>query len=196
MLVRRVLARSALSEISPFRKLEDIKGKKIWCIGAVAAFVKNLGGTPVTFPLSELYMALKLGTVDGAVPGIADLDSSGYKEVIKYVNYPPFMDPNSSILISMKSWKGLSKELQKEVEDIIAGLQPAMHKCIQDFTVTALEASKKLGVQVITMEPNEVQRLRPAALQVWEDIAKKSDRAPKTVKMLKDFLTSKGIKLK
>ncbi len=30
----------------PFRKLEDIKGKKIWCIGSVAAFVKNLGGTP------------------------------------------------------------------------------------------------------------------------------------------------------
>ena len=60
-------------------------------------------------------MALKLGTLDGAVPGFGDLDSAGYKEVIKYVNYPPFLDPNASILVGMNSWKKLSPDVQKAV---------------------------------------------------------------------------------
>jgi TRAP-type C4-dicarboxylate transport system substrate-binding protein len=179
----------------PFRKLEDMKGKKVWCIGSVAAFVKNLGGVPVTFPLSELYMALKLGTVEGAIPGFGDLDSAGYKDVIKYINYPPFLDPNASILIGMDSWKKLSPDVQKAVEDAIMAVHPSMYKCIDDYTVNAIDASKKKGVQIVTMEPKEVQRLRPAALQVWGEIAKRSPRAPKTVQMLKDFLKSKGVKL-
>ena len=73
-------------------------------------------------------MALKLGTLDGAVPGFGDLDSAGYKEVIKYVNYPPFLDPNASILVGMNSWKKLSPDVQKAVEDTLMEIHPAMHK--------------------------------------------------------------------
>jgi TRAP-type C4-dicarboxylate transport system substrate-binding protein len=140
-------------------------------------------------------MALKLGTVEGAIPGFGDLDSAGYKDVIKYINYPPFLDPNASILIGMDSWKKLSPDVQKAVEDAIMAVHPSMYKCIDDYTVNAIDASKKKGVQIVTMEPKEVQRLRPAALQVWGEIAKRSPRAPKTVQMLKDFLKSKGVKL-
>ena len=180
----------------PFRKLEDLKGKKIWSIGVGAALIKNLGGVPVTFPISESYMALKLGTLDGTLTGVSDMDSMGYKEVVKFLNFPPMMDPiNGSVLISLMAWKKLPQDLQKGVEDTFMELRPAMEKCIGNYYATAVEASKKAGVQVITMDPSEVQRLRPGALKVWEDIAKRSDRAPKTVQMLRDFLATKGIKI-
>jgi hypothetical protein len=70
-----------------------------------------------------------------------------------------------------------------------------MWKCIEDYGIAGVEAAKNAGVQINTMEPSEVQRLRPAALKVWQDVAKRSDRAPKTVQMLKDFLATKGIKI-
>jgi TRAP-type C4-dicarboxylate transport system substrate-binding protein len=119
-----------------------------------------------------------------------------YKEVVKFLNFPPMMDPiNGSVLISLMAWKKLPQDLQRGVEDTFMELRPAMEKCISNYFVTAVEASKKAGVQVITMESSEVQRLRPGALKVWEDIAKRSDRAPKTVQMLRDYLATKGIKV-
>jgi TRAP-type C4-dicarboxylate transport system substrate-binding protein len=180
----------------PYRKLEDIKGKKLWCIGTTAAYLRNLGGVPVTFPISELYMALKLGTLDGTSGALSDLDANKWKEVVKYVNFPLNINPNNGAwLVNLKIWNELPPDVQKTIEDTIMELQPEMWKCIEDYGIAGVEAAKNAGVQINTMEPSEVQRLRPAALKVWQDVAKRSDRAPKTVQMLKDFLATKGIKI-
>jgi TRAP-type C4-dicarboxylate transport system substrate-binding protein len=180
----------------PFRKLEDIKGKKIWCIGTVAAFMKNLGAVPVTFPNSEVYMALKLGTLDGAIQALSDVHTAKFQEIIKYLNVPPILSSlNASLLVSLKTWNNTPKDVQKAFEDIVSEALPESQKCFESDAVKALEECKKAGVQIITMEPSEIERLKPAAVPVWDAVAKRSDRAPKTVQMLKDFLATKGIKI-
>ena len=46
--------------------MDDLKGLKIRvAASASAATIKGYGGTPVSFPPSEVYMAMEKGTVDG-----------------------------------------------------------------------------------------------------------------------------------
>ena len=50
---------------SPIRSAADVEGKKIHASGMRAKWMSALGASVVTLPGSELYMAMKLGTIDG-----------------------------------------------------------------------------------------------------------------------------------
>ena len=180
----------------PFRKVEDIKGKKIWSIAGTAAYVKNLGGAPVTFPPSEIYMGMKLGTIDGMIYSLAELETAGYKEVVKYINWPATVDPNSvEFDISLKSWNALPPDVQKTIEDTLVEIGPPMAKEYIAEDHKGVEAAVKVGVQEIHMDPSEVPKARAAAVKVWADFAARSPRTAQCVQMLKDFLVTKGVKV-
>lgn len=179
-----------------FRKVPDMKGKKIWSIGSTAAYVKNLGGAPTTFPPSEIYMGLKLGTIDGMIYSMAELQTSGYKEVVKYINWPAVIDPNCvEFDISLKSWKALPPDIQKTIEDTLVEIGPSMAKKYIAEDHSGVEAALKVGVQEIQMDASEIPKARQAAVKVWGDFAGRSPRTAKTIQMLKDYLATKGIKL-
>jgi TRAP-type mannitol/chloroaromatic compound transport system substrate-binding protein len=181
----------------PFRKLEDIKGKKLWSIGPTASYVQHLGATSTIFPPAEMYMALKLGTIDGFIYSTAELETSGYKEVIKYINWPAVIDPLCvEWIINLKSWNALPPDIQKTIEDTLVEIgQPMFEKYMADNR-KGLEAAERAGVKTIHMEPGEVEKLRGIAAEVWEETAAKSESSRQTVQMLKDYLATKGIPIK
>jgi TRAP-type C4-dicarboxylate transport system substrate-binding protein len=180
----------------PFRKVADIKGKKVWSIGSTAAYVRNLGGAPTTFPPSELYMGLKLGTIDGMIYSMAELETSNYKEVVKYINWPAVIDPLCvQWLINLKSWKDLPPDIQKTIEDTLVEIGPSLAKKYLAEDYKGVEAAKKVGVQEIQMEAGEIPIARQAAAKVWSDFAGRSPRTAQTIQMLKDYLATKGIKV-
>ena len=51
----------------PVRTLEDLKGMKIKAMGAYANWVKALGGEGVPVPMSEAYLDLQKGILDGVL---------------------------------------------------------------------------------------------------------------------------------
>ena len=53
----------AVGSTFPITTSADFTGKKIRAAGATTAIIEALGGTPVTIPFTEVYMALKLGTI-------------------------------------------------------------------------------------------------------------------------------------
>lgn len=181
----------------PFRKLADIKGKKIWSIGPTASYVQGLGATSTIFPPAEMYMALKLGTIDGFIYSTAELETSGYKEVIKYINWPAVIDPLCvEWIINLDSWNALPPDVQQTIEDTLVEIGPPIFEKYMVDNRKGLEAAKAAGVKRINMEPSEVAKLRAVAAVVWKETAAKSDRARKTVQMLRDYLATKGIIIK
>lgn len=180
----------------PFRKLEDLKGKKIWAAGPIASFMNHMGASVVMFPHSDVFMAAQLGTIDGAVFTLGVIKPGGYAEVTKYMTViPGFSSINAALLVNLKSWNNTPRDVQKAFEDIITDLQPEFHKCMDSISQEGIDEVKKHGGQIATVEPAEIPKLRPAAMKVWEEYAAKSARAPKTFQYLKDFLKTKGIEV-
>lgn len=177
-----------------FRNLEDIKGKKLWSIGPTAAYVEGLGATATIFPPAEMYMALKLGTIDGFIYSTAELETSGYKEVIKYVNWPAVIDPLCvEWIINLDSWNALPGDVQRTIEDTLVEIGPPMFEKYMVDNIKGIEAAKAIGVQEIYIDPGDEAKLRKVAAEVWAETAAKSDQARKTVDMLRDYLATKGI---
>jgi TRAP-type C4-dicarboxylate transport system substrate-binding protein len=93
----------------PIQKLEDIRGMKLQSSGPLfAEFVKNIGGTAVYMPATELAQALASGVVDGTT-----VDWSGFitfkLENLAYNHYEiPLGGISFVIAMNKKAWDGLS----------------------------------------------------------------------------------------
>jgi TRAP-type C4-dicarboxylate transport system substrate-binding protein len=94
--------------------LASVKGKKIRAAGgALAEYVSMVGATPVPVPYSEVYMAMKLGTVDGFMQGIVDLEAQKLKEVTKYFRRPGTGVILGDVQINMDAWKALPEDIKE-----------------------------------------------------------------------------------
>jgi len=175
----------------PVKRLEDLKGKKIWSEGSTAALVAKLGGEPVWFPPAENYMALKLGTMDGLFIGIDELMTEKYYEVIKYVIFPAPFFVSLDWIISMDSWKALTSDMQKTYEAAFRSILRAQWEGTKKLGDDSLAYSKGRGVQVITLEPAEVERWKAAGMAIWDEIAKKDAESATGIEIMKAYLRSK-----
>jgi TRAP-type C4-dicarboxylate transport system substrate-binding protein len=104
----------------PVEKMEDLKGLKIRSHGPTAEMIKCLGGTPVTFPMPELYQALQKGVVNG---GIFPMESEkGWKlaEVTNYTTacYPTAYSLGFFVVMNKDKWNSLPDDVKKTIEKI------------------------------------------------------------------------------
>jgi TRAP-type C4-dicarboxylate transport system substrate-binding protein len=156
--------------------------------------VEALGGQPVWFDPGEVYMGLKLGTIDGVFFGWAELETIKLKEVVDYVMMPSMINPvNFDWIVSMKSWNKLSPEMQSTYMKAFRDNMLPQHKRSMQVCRQGLEAAKAYGVEVITLSPEEQQKFKEASIKVWEKAAQKDKNSAEAIQMLKDYMKSKGL---
>jgi len=104
----------------PIKSLADYKGMKLRTpLTQTMWILEQIGANPVKIPGGEIYMALKLGTIDGAEFSNVSCDwGMKFYEVTKYWNVPCWFQPASllGIMINMDAWKKLPPDLQAIVE--------------------------------------------------------------------------------
>jgi len=104
----------------PVRTLEDIKGKKILCVGGEANVLKALGAAPIRDPnIGEWYLSLERGVADGATMiGITPSNAMRLYEVAKYVTFPGWFGPGGfSTVMYPPTWKRLTPDEQEIILD-------------------------------------------------------------------------------
>jgi TRAP-type C4-dicarboxylate transport system substrate-binding protein len=187
----------ALMTTFPLRSLDDIKGKKLWLSGMFSDVLQSLGASPVTIPAGELYMAMKLGTIDGATWTLPELETAKWKEVVHTVMLPYLLSPvGFEVLVNMDSWNALPADLKQTVENIAKEYAPVTANDISKLGVDACAAAKDYGVNFVTLSDADQKILREAAKKMaWDKFAAKSERCSRIVKLLEDYLKSKGVPL-
>ncbi|MEW5805079.1 MAG: TRAP transporter substrate-binding protein DctP [bacterium] len=176
---------------SPF----DMKGLKVWGRPPMAFVTKELGGQHADLPNEELYMALKLGTIDGMTYSIPELKTMGFYEVVKYLYKPaPIKVGNIEMSISMSAWKALGPELQKEVQNVFENVLYKMYKTSSDMEEDALIFFKSKGGTVVEWSANDMVKMRAVYDKVWNGIASKDARNTEAIEILRNFVKAEGIK--
>ena len=179
----------------PINSLADIKGKKIRATGVVAEYVKLLGASPVSIPPPEMYMALKLGTVDAAVFGFTALEDMKLKEVWKYI----IVSPNCnnlvcSYMISMSAFNALPPDI-KEILDKQAPYamlaDSIRQRLLMDYGVS--NAVKSHGLKLVTLSDKETNWVRKEVMKtVWDKVAAKNARNAKLVEIVRKQMRELG----
>lgn len=98
----------------PIKTLDDIKGLKIRTPSAnQSRWLKALGATPVSFPVTQMYRALETGRVDALLVPPSVIRSFKIGEVAKYFTTgldAAFGRSPFFVAMNKKSWAGLSAE--------------------------------------------------------------------------------------
>ncbi|GHU36158.1 transporter [Betaproteobacteria bacterium] len=110
----------------PMNTLADLKGKKIRVFSVSQAdYINALGGEAVFIPLSDIYVSLERGLVDGCITGPAAGAGMKLWEVTKHVIDLRLGAGAGFIVISRKSYAALSEknkavfdQLAKEIDKI------------------------------------------------------------------------------
>lgn len=108
------LAPRELTSNKPVASAADFKGLKIRTAESVIVqkTMEKLGAQPTVVAFSDLYMALRQGTVDAQENGFMTVYSSSLYEVQDYFMKTDYIRDVSSIFISNELWNSLSEEQQ------------------------------------------------------------------------------------
>jgi len=106
----------------PVNTVEDLKGLKIRTGGsAVTNYVlKALGAEPLSMPITEVYLSLQTGVIDGLCSAPTGLVPFKLWEVLKYeVRGFTFGGLCDCILMNLDTWNKLPNELRQIIELVI-----------------------------------------------------------------------------
>ena len=174
--------------------IADIKGKKIRAVGGSAYLAKALGGAAVTLPVSEQYMGLQRGLVDGTLMSAQATKGFNLMEVTKYIVLPPVRIGSFEIYCNLKALNKLPPDLRKIVKE--AADEAALKICWPEYKAlerAALDEAKSRGVEVISLNKGERAKMKAAIDFLWEKAGSKSARCKEMIEIQKAYLKEKGL---
>jgi TRAP-type mannitol/chloroaromatic compound transport system substrate-binding protein len=177
----------------PIKSLADFKGAKIRTGVLQTIWVlEQVGAKPVRIPGGELYMALKLGTIDGGEYGVPSTDwGLKFQEITKYWVIPAGwhqVGTVSDLMINMDAWKKLPPDLQAIVEHAaMANMVWSYSKANWD-AAAALEKFKAAGIKESELDQKAQEKLEELCIKFMEMEAAKNPDYAKIAKSMIDYL--------
>ena len=175
-----------IGTIKPVSKLDDLKGLKIRAVGIYADYVKTLGVSPVSIPYDELYMALKMGTIDGYFASAGALVSNKLGEVIRHFLLPTTSNINCIWAVNMNSWNALPKDI-RDLLDLDAPKVAVYFAQMYSGHVenSVAESIKRYGVQFHTLSEADQAKALNAAIPIWDSAGAKTPECKQAVEIVK-----------
>lgn len=140
---------------TPAKKPADLKGLRIRVpeIPVYRDMVGAWGATPTPIPMAELFMSLQSGIVEGQENAVAQILTSRFYEVQKYLILTSHITQTGSIIFNEKLFQAQSKEHQQILTE---SAQEAMDWYLEFLTALEsklLEQLKGHGMVVVDPDP-------------------------------------------
>ena len=137
----------------------DIKGRKIRSNPAYDALIRELGGSPVTFPVPQIYTGLQKGLVDGTAFPLNSMLKNKFYEVVKYMLRPSFGRSTNLWLMNVNSWKKLDAATQKALLDIGRVVEKSIPWASEKLKLEEEEGMIEKGVRYTYLNDERAQRI-------------------------------------
>ena len=156
----------------PIKTSADIKGLRIKANAENADIVKNLGGAPVTMPVSETYDALSRGIVDGTLFPIEALQGFKIGEVVKTVleDYGMSYMTSMYVIMNKAKWNSITPADQKAIEKINDEYNEKIGKLWVELDNKAKEFAIGKGVTFVTVSEKEQAATAEKMKPIWDDL--------------------------
>ncbi|MGF0539106.1 TRAP transporter substrate-binding protein [Agrobacterium sp. ES01] len=145
-------SRSFYNSEKPINSMADLKGMKFRVMQSdmFVDMVSALGANATPMPYGEVYSSIQTGVIDGAENNWPSYDSSGHFEVAKYYTLDEHLIVPEVLVMSKKTWDGLSEEDQKAVKEAAKESVPYMRDLWQKQEKASEAKVEASGVKVVT----------------------------------------------
>jgi TRAP-type mannitol/chloroaromatic compound transport system substrate-binding protein len=177
----------------PIRNLEDFKGKKLRTGVLQTIWVlQQIGANPTRIPGSEVYMALKLGTIDGAEYAVPSTDwNMKFQETTEYWMTPAGWHQAgciSDLMINEKAWNDLPDDLKKIVETAAKANMVWSYSKANYDSMEAQKKFKEAGIKESRLDEDVQKKLESLCIEYVEKEAAKNPDYAKIAKSIFDYL--------
>lgn len=134
----------------PVHRLDDLKGMRIGCgAGLDVKILSALGATPVqTGSLTDQYLALERGTVDGVYYPWAILKSLKMMDLLKYHAIANLGILPVAVAMNLQKWNALPPDIQKVFEDLSHSTSALCGLTLEEYSSGIQEEEKKAGDEI------------------------------------------------
>jgi TRAP-type transport system periplasmic protein len=172
----------------PVRRLEDLKGMKVRCLGGNAAKVlKTLGAVPIVIPTGDTYDALRKGIVDGVVAAWDSLETLKWGEILQYttVSYYAAVGAPGYVVMNKAKWDSLTPELQKIIDQMSNEYAEKLSKLWDEKDRNTIKKWTAKNHVSIFLDREEEKRWEKAIMPLYESfVREKSARGLAAVEAL------------
>jgi len=166
-----------LNTKKPVRTLADIKGMTLKVPSRVHGVIVNkLGGNGVTVPMSEAYVQLEKGILDGLFAPMEAVAGFKLAEVVKYhteLHIWIGWQPNK--VMNLDSWNKLPKDIQQIFTDSRQYWEDEMVKGLFEMDDTGTKQVREMGNEFIQISPSDLEELYRVMDESYTEEAKKLD---------------------
>jgi len=157
----------------PVKKLEDFKGRKIITPAAgIARTLKELGATPVVIKTTDIYTALQRGMADALAYPFAPMRSQKHTDFLSAHTDVGFAVSPHTFIMNKKKWDKLPQDVKKVFEDLSTSLACLNAKTLENESAWVTQALKDRGDQVVTLSPEERQRIMDKLSPIYDEWVK------------------------
>ncbi|CAM5184792.1 TRAP-type transport system, periplasmic component, predicted N-acetylneuraminate-binding protein OS=Castellaniella defragrans (strain DSM / CCUG 39792 /65Phen) OX=1437824 GN=BN940_01371 PE=3 SV=1 [Castellaniella denitrificans] len=166
--------RNLTNSRKPVNGLEDFSGLKLRVMqnNVFLETFQRLGANAVPLPFSELFTALETKTVDGQENPYNTILSSKFYEVQKYLSITNHVYSPWIVTASKKWWDGLNADERDVLLKAAAVSRDYERKDTRAEADKALAQLKADGMQINTVSPEAVQKMRETIAPVNAQIEK------------------------
>ncbi|MEQ8739808.1 MAG: C4-dicarboxylate ABC transporter, partial [Hoeflea sp.] len=171
----------------PIRSLEDLKGLRVFTFPTGGKFLERFGVVPVTLPWEDIEVAIQTNELDGvAWCGATETYTVGWADINKY-----YLTNNisgawaGSYIANTEKWEALPDHLKQ----MFKFAMDSSHYYRQHWYWWGEAHYRATGgkLELTTIPESEWQAVEDEALKFWDEIAQKSERNAKVVKILKEY---------
>lgn len=186
-------AESGFRTNKPVQSLADFKGLKLRTGVLQTIWVlEQLGANPVRVPGGEVYMALKLGTIDGAEYGVPPTDwNMKLQEITKYWVTPAGwhqVGTVSDLMINMDAWNKLPDDLKAIVEAACKANMLWLYAKANWDTVAAVNHFQKAGIKESRLNEEAQAKIESLSIEFMEREAARNPDYAKIAKSMVNYL--------
>lgn len=178
----------------PVKTIEDLKTLKLRAVPNIGKVLGKLGVSAQYFPAGEVYLMISSGQLDGVIyGGSVAAESMSFQEVAPYYMTPSFNPANQNLIMSLKKFKSLPKDLQTILE-MATQLENLYLQTVNWNLEFAKRRSmmEKNGLKVVEMDKSLVDAMAEKAREFYNDVAQQGPYAKKAVEMMENYMKEVG----
>ncbi len=160
--------RHVTNSIRPIVSPEDLAGIKlrtprgVWRVKMFQAY----GANPSPMPLSEVFVALQTGVMDGQENPLAQIVSSKFQEVQPYLSLTRHVYTPAYVTMGADRWSRLSEDVRRILEETAREMQAFVYATAERMDMELLQELRDAGVAV--NEPS-LERFVAASQAIYEE---------------------------
>ncbi|MFL5422963.1 MAG: TRAP transporter substrate-binding protein [Myxococcales bacterium] len=162
--------RQITNNAHPIKVPEDLRGIKLrvpkgkWRIKMFQAY----GASPSAMGLSEDFVALQTGVMDGEENPLTQIYTSKFQEVQKFLSMTDHVYTPAYLVVSPRKWSALPADVRKAVEEAARETQPFVYENGAKMDKDLLGKIKEAGLKVNDADKAAFQK---ASKPVYDEFA-------------------------